>query len=136
MKAKWMTGADPGTGGELVDHRRVDRWVGGEVEVVDALVAGEAGVVGAAGRAALVPVVAFGHEQFGEEAEVGQLFAFGGCGDLGEPVPDRRQPQHARAGLDRGDGGLFGDAAPRPALAIAGGCAAGGHEVAFPRRSS
>jgi hypothetical protein len=51
-----------------MDHRGVDRGVGGEVELLDAFVAGEAGVVDAAGGAALVPVVALGHDEFGEEA--------------------------------------------------------------------
>jgi hypothetical protein len=44
---------DPGARRELVDHRRVDRGVGGEVELLDALVAREAGVADAPGGAAL-----------------------------------------------------------------------------------
>ena len=59
-----------------------DRGVGVEVELLDALVAGEPGVVDAPDGAALVPVVALGHHQLGEEPQVGQLLAFGGGGDL------------------------------------------------------
>lgn len=44
-----------------------------------------------------VPVVALGHHQLGEEAEVGQLFAFGRGGDLAEPVADGGQAQNPRA---------------------------------------
>jgi hypothetical protein len=43
------------------------------------------------------------------------LFAFGGGGDLGEPVADGGQAQHATALFDRCGGGLLGD------LAAAGG---------------
>jgi hypothetical protein len=85
---------------------------------------GKAGVVDAAGGAALVAVVALSHHEFGEEAEVGELFAFGCGGDLFESVADGGQPQHAGAGVDRSDRGLLGDTAA---------CA---HELAFPRRSS
>ena len=66
----------------------------------------------APGGAALIPVVAFGHHQFGEETQVGQLLTFGGGGDLAEPVTDGGQTQHAGALLDRRDRGLLGDAAP------------------------
>jgi len=83
-----MPGLDPGAGRELVDHGRVHRGVGVEGELFDAFVAGEAGVVDAAGGAAAVAVVAFGHDQFGEEAEVGQLFALRGGGGLFESVAD------------------------------------------------
>jgi hypothetical protein len=61
---------------------------------------GEAGVVDAAGGAAVVPVVALGHQQLGEEAEVGQLLTLGCGGDLVEPAADGRQPQHAGGGVD------------------------------------
>ena len=67
-----------------------------EVEVVEPLGAGEAGVVDPADGAAVVAVVALGHQQLGEEPAVGQLLAFGGGGD-GRPnwVADGRQPQDA-----------------------------------------
>jgi hypothetical protein len=57
----------------------------------------------AAGGAAAVPIVAFGHHQLGEEAEVGQLLALGCAGDLFEPAADGGQPQHPGGGVDRGD---------------------------------
>ena len=41
------------------------------------------------------------------------LFALGGGGDLGEPVADRGQAQHAAALLDRRGRGLLGDVATR-----------------------
>jgi hypothetical protein len=39
------------------------------------------------------PGVAFGHHQFGEEAEVAELFSFGGGRDLAEPAADGGQPK-------------------------------------------
>jgi hypothetical protein len=78
-QAQWVPGLDPVAGRQLVDDSGADGWVGVKVEVVDALVAREGGVVDAAGGAAAVPVVAFGHHQLGEEPEVGQLLALG-CG--------------------------------------------------------
>jgi len=131
-QAERVPGLDPGAGRELVDRRGVHRGVGLEIELLDALVAGEAGVVDAASGAALVPVVTLGHHQFGEEPEVGQLLALGRGRDLFEPVADRGQPQHASAGVDRGDRGLFGDT-------TSGGRLSGrrwAHELAFPSRSS
>jgi hypothetical protein len=80
--------------------------------------------VDAAGGAAAVPVVALGHHQLGEEAEVGQLLPLGGGGDLLEPAADGGQPQHPGSGVDRGDRGLLADPA------------AGAHELAFPSRPS
>jgi hypothetical protein len=62
-----------------MDHRRADRGVGVEVELLDALVAGEPGVVDPMGSPPLVPVIVLGHYYFGEEAEVGQLLSLG-CG--------------------------------------------------------
>jgi 2-polyprenyl-3-methyl-5-hydroxy-6-metoxy-1,4-benzoquinol methylase len=61
------------------------------------------------------------------------LLTFGGGGDLAEPVTDGGQAQHPRAGVDRRDRSLFGDAAAGGRLACAGGWA---HELAFPSRSS
>jgi hypothetical protein len=54
-------------------------------------------VVDAPRGAAPFPVVALGHHQLGEEAKVGQLFAFGRGGDLAEPLADGGQAQHPRA---------------------------------------
>ena len=53
-----MPGLDPGAGRELVEYGWVHRGVGVEGELLDALVAGEAGVVDAAGGAASVAVEA------------------------------------------------------------------------------
>ena len=61
----------------------------------------------------LVAVVALGHHQLGEEPEVGQLFALGGGGDLGEPGPDGRQPQRC--------GSRPRSPRPRPARSAAAG---------------
>ncbi len=44
-------------------------------------------------RLARGPVVALGHQQFGEEAAVGHLVLDRPVGDVGELVADRRQPQ-------------------------------------------
>jgi hypothetical protein len=44
-----------------MDHRRADRGVRLKVELLDALVTREPGVIDAPGGAALVPVVALGH---------------------------------------------------------------------------
>jgi hypothetical protein len=53
-------------------------------------------------------VVALGQQQLGQEAAVGELFAFGGVGDLVEPGADGRQVQHAAGLVDGGVGGLGG----------------------------
>lgn len=84
------------------------------------------------GGPAAVPVVELGHHQLGEEAEVGQLSAFGGGGDLGEPVVDGGQPQQAGAGVDRRDRHLLGHAPPGGRARVG----RGGHELAFPSSSS
>jgi hypothetical protein len=61
-QAQGLALADPAAAGEGVDGRRVDRRVGGEVEVVEGFRPGEAGFVDAALGPALVAVVAFGEE--------------------------------------------------------------------------
>ena len=81
----------PAAAGELVDGGGGNVGVGGEVELVDAFVAGEPGGVHPPGRPAGVTVVALGHHQFGEKSQVGQLFPFGGGGDLTEAGTDGRQ---------------------------------------------
>ena len=75
------------------------------------LLAGEPGGLDPAVGAAAVAVVAFGHQQFGEEPAVGQLFAGGGVGELGELGADGGQPQHPAGLVDRGVGGLLGQSA-------------------------
>jgi hypothetical protein len=92
IKHNGVPGFDPGAARQLVDDRGVDVGVGVEVEFLDPLVAGEAGVMDAPGRAALIPVVALDHHELGEEPEVGQLFALRRGGDLFEPVADGGQP--------------------------------------------
>jgi hypothetical protein len=57
--------ADPGAGGEGVDHGGVHGRVGGVVEVGQPFVAGESGVADPAGAAAFVSVVALGEQQLG-----------------------------------------------------------------------
>jgi hypothetical protein len=66
-----MPGLDPVAGRKLVKDRRAHRGVRLEVELLYSLVSREAGVVDAATCAPPVTVVAFGHHQLGEEAEVG-----------------------------------------------------------------
>jgi len=44
--------------------------------------------------AAMVAVLAFGHEQLGEEPAVAELVPFGFVSGLGEPGPDGGQAQH------------------------------------------
>jgi hypothetical protein len=86
----------------------VDGGVSGEVELLEPFRSGEPGGGESPGGAAAGAVVAFGHHQFGEELEIGQLLALGGGGDLAEPGPHRRQPQGAATGFDRRSGGRLG----------------------------
>ncbi len=108
-QAQGFAVADPGAAGHGVDGRGGDVGVGVEVEVVQVLGAGEAGFFDAAGAAAPVAVVAFGQQQLGEEAAVGELLAFGGVGQFGEAVADGRQPQQAAGLVDGRVSGLLGD---------------------------
>ena len=89
--------ADPGAGGEGVDGGGVDVRVGVEVEVAEPFVAREAGGFDPAGGAAPVPVVAFGHQQLGEETPVGELFLLRRRRAIVEPGADGRQPQQRQA---------------------------------------
>ena len=120
-QAKRVAGRDPAAGGQLSDHRRADRRVGVEGELLEPFRPREAGLAHPAGGAAPVPVVALGHHQLGQKPQVGQLLPLGSGGDLGEPVPDRGQPQHPAGLLDRRGRGLLGDPAP-----------AGGHDDSRP----
>lgn len=61
-------------------------------------------------RTAAGPVVALGHQQFGEEAPVGHLILHRPVGDVGELVADRRQSQEPAGAVDGGVGGLLGQA--------------------------
>jgi hypothetical protein len=81
----------PGAGRELVDDGGGDGGVGGEVELIDSLVAGEPRCCQTPGDASGVAVIAFGHHEFGEKSQVGQLFTFCGGRDLSEPGTDRGQ---------------------------------------------
>ena len=114
-QAQRLAFGDPAAAGQGVDRRRVDRGVGGEVEVGQRLGSGEAGFVDAAGGAALLAVVALGEQQLGQERPVGQLLAAGGVGDLAVAVPQRRQPQQPGGAVDRGVDRLL---AGRPAGAF------------------
>ena len=100
--------ADPFAGGQGVNDRGFDVGVGVKVEVLQQFLAREAGGFDAPVAASPVPVLAFGHHQLGEEATVGELFAFGGVGGRGELSPDSGQPQGAAGGVDGGVGGLLG----------------------------
>src|SRR5258708_2243613 len=84
---------------------------GGEAEAAGPVGAGERGGLDLAFGGAPAGVVAFGHEQLGEESAVGQLLALGGVGDLAEAAADGGQPQDP-AGLVNGSaGGVVGHAA-------------------------
>jgi hypothetical protein len=111
-QTQWLAGLDPGAGRELVDHRRRDGGVRGEVELFDPFCPWEPGGGDPPNGSPFVPVVAFGHHEFGEEPQVGQLFSFGCGGNLSEPGPDSRQPQQPAGGIDRGGRGFFGDSPP------------------------
>jgi hypothetical protein len=67
-QAGGLPGADPRAPGEGVDQRGGHAGAGVEVEVLDPLLAGEAGVAHEAGLAALLAVVAFDRQQLGQEA--------------------------------------------------------------------
>jgi hypothetical protein len=107
-------GADPVAGGQRGDGGRVDGGVGGVVEVLQPFCAGEGGVVDAAGAAAFVSGVALGQQQFGEQAGVGVLFAFGRGDRLAGAVADGGQVQGAAGGLDAGGRGMFAEPGPAP----------------------
>lgn len=107
-QAEWQAFLDPVAFGEGVNDGGVDVVVGEEVEGPQSFVAGERGGFDASFGAAPVAVIAFGHEQLGEEAAVGHLIAGGGLGQVGELGADRGQAQHPAGGVDRGVGGLFG----------------------------
>jgi len=63
-----------GAGGQVGEGGWGDRWDGGQVEVGEALEAGELGFGHAADPASLEPVVDLGGEDFGEVSQVGAAF--------------------------------------------------------------
>lgn len=110
-QAEWVAALDPFAGGQGVDRGGVHVGVGGEVEVAQRLLAGEAGGLDASFGASAVAVVALGQQQLGQERPVGHLVSRRGRGGVGEVRADRRQSQQAACLVDRRVGGLFGDAA-------------------------
>ena len=103
-------GPNPVAGRQGVDHGGADAGVGVEVEVGQPFRAGEPGAADLPLGAAAVAVLAFGHEQFGEEPAVGELLPLGLVGGAGELAADGGQPQHPAGGVDCGLGGFLGDA--------------------------
>ena len=89
-QAQRVSGFDPGAGGQLTDDGGVDGRVGVKGELLQPFRPGESRVANAAFSAASGAVVAFGDHQLGQEPQVGQLLAFGGGGDLGEPSTTHR----------------------------------------------
>jgi len=111
----------------------VDRGVRGEVEVREALGAGEARFVDPTGRAAFLAVVALGEEQLGQERPVRQLLASGGVGDLGVAVAERGQAKQSGGAVDRSiDGLLTGLSTTARRAGLADGGGAGGHASLVP----
>jgi hypothetical protein len=86
--------------------------------------AGEPGAADLPLGAAAVAVLAFAHEQLGEEPAVGELVPLGLVGGLGELAADGGQPQYPAGGVDRGLCGFFGDGSCSghdwPSLAVRG----------------
>src|SRR5512142_945460 len=107
-QAARLPGGHPGAPGQGVDQRGGHVRVGGVVEVLDPLGAGEGGLADQPGLAAGLPVVAFQREQLDQEPLVADLLAGRGGGDLAVPVADGRQPQDPAGLVDRGVGGGVG----------------------------
>jgi hypothetical protein len=84
-----------------MDQHGRDIRVRAEVEILDPLSPGEAGLAQQPGPAAGVPVIAFQGQQPGQERLVAGLLAGRRRGDLAVPFPDRGQPQHPARLLDR-----------------------------------
>jgi hypothetical protein len=78
-----LAGVHVGAAGQGGDGGRVDRWGGGEVEVGQALHAGETSFVHAPGPAALGPLVHFGREDLGQKTQIGRLGTLGHLGHMG-----------------------------------------------------
>src|SRR5258707_6465118 len=91
-QAGWLPGGDPGALGEGVDERGGHARAGREVEVLDPLGPGEAGVADEAGLAPLLAVVAFQRQQLGQESLVAGLLAGRPGGGPPPPFPGGGQP--------------------------------------------
>src|SRR5215208_7823687 len=96
-QTQWVSGLDPGAGGQLPDDGGVDGRVGVKRELLQPFWSWKGRVADAAFGAAAGSVVAFGYHQLRQKPQIGQLLALGGGGDLGESVTDGRQAQHATA---------------------------------------
>ena len=100
---------NPVAGGQGAEHGGADAGVGVVVEVGQPFRAGEPGAADLPLGAAAVAVLAFGHEQLGEEPAVGELLPLGLVGGLGELAADGGQPQYPAGGAGRGVRGFLGD---------------------------
>src|SRR6201987_807448 len=89
-QAARLPGGHPGALGQGGDQRGGHVRVGGVVEVLDPLGAGEGCLADQPGLAAGLPVVAFQREQLDQEPLVADLLAGSGGGDLTVPVADGR----------------------------------------------
>src|SRR3954447_3413838 len=78
-----LSGVDPGAGGQVRQGGRGQSGERGEVEVGQALAAGELGLQHPADAAAGVAVFALGGEHLGQVCLVGEPFPGGGLGDPG-----------------------------------------------------
>src|SRR5690349_24535523 len=85
---------------------------GGEVGVVEAFRAGEAGLADQPGLAAVLAFVALDREQLDQKALVAGLLPGGGLGDAGVVFADGGQPQDPAGLLDRRVGGGIGELVP------------------------
>ena len=89
-QADRLPGADPGALGQGVDQCGRDVRVRGEVEVLDAFRAREAGLLDQSGLAADLAVLALDEQQLRQEPLVGGLLPGRGGGLVTEPVADGR----------------------------------------------
>ena len=108
-QAERLALADPVAGRQGAEHGGADAGVGVEVEVGQPFRAGEPGAADLPLGAAAVAVLAFTHEQLGQEPAVGELLPLGLVGGRGELAADGGQPQHPAGCVDRGVRGFLGD---------------------------
>jgi hypothetical protein len=102
-QAERVAAADPVPGDERVDRGGVDVRVGVEVEVPEPHLPREPRRRYATDHGSAVAVAAFGQEQLGEEALLGELLAFGGLHGFIHDGTHRRQPQPPAGLVGRGD---------------------------------